>query len=140
SAACAFLGDLATPNINKRWHRLKESNYHQFLVSKKIGERAAVSGDYTFESGRDTLRQALRVKTPEFKVFDFFRVEVYERVKTNPEAGLAAYAEKTLLKKKLTIGGGDADIDRNYGGLNADRFNIGRRVFFNSSYKLTPEF
>jgi WD40 repeat protein len=140
SATYGFLGDLSTSNINKRWHGLKESNYHQFLISKKIGERAAVSGDYTFQSGIDTLRQALRVNTPEFKAFDFFRVEVYERVKTNPEAGLAAYAEKSLLKKKLTLGGGYADIDRFYGGLNADRFNIGRRVFFNSSYKLSPEF
>jgi hypothetical protein len=140
SATYGFLGDLSTSNINKRWHGLKESNYHQFLVSKKIDERAAVSADYTFQSGIDTLRQALRVNTPEFKVFDFFRVEVYERVKTNPEAGLAAYAEKTLLKKKLTVGGGYADIDRFYGGLNADRFNIGRRVFVNSSYRLTPEF
>jgi uncharacterized caspase-like protein len=140
SATYGFLGDLSTPNINKRWNRLKKSNYHQFLVSKRIGDRANISTDYTFESGRDTLRQALRVNTPEFKPLDFFRVEVYERVQKNPEAGLAAYGEKGLLKKRLTLGGGYAQIDPFYGGLNGDRYNIGRRVFFQSTYKLTPEF
>ncbi len=140
SATSAFLGDLFTPNINKRWHRLGQSNYHQFLISKSIGERAVVSTDYTFESGRDTLRQAVRVNTPEFKAIDFFRLEFYQRFSVNPEGGLAAFAEKSFLKKRLIIGGGYAQIDPNYGALNADRFLRGRRFFFNGSYKLTPEF
>jgi hypothetical protein len=79
------------------------------------------------------------VNTPEFKPLDFFRVEVYERVETNPEAGIAAYGEKGLLKKRLTLGGGYAQIDPFYGGLNGDRFNIGQRVFFTSNYRITPE-
>jgi hypothetical protein len=140
SATYAFLGDLTMPNINKRWHGLKESNYHQFLVSKRIAERAVVSTDYTFQSGIDTLRQALRVNTPELKAFDFIRVELYERVNPNADGGLAAIVEKSFLKKRLALGGGYAQIDPNYGGLNADRFNRGRRFFFNGSYKLTPEF
>jgi WD40 repeat protein/uncharacterized caspase-like protein len=140
SVTYAFLGDFFTPNINKRWHGLGQSNYHQFLLSKKIGERAVLSADYTFESGRDTFRQAVRVNTPEFKVVDFFRLELYQRAAVNPEGGLAAYAEKGFLKKRLTVGGGYAQIDPNYGGLNADRFNRGRRFFFNGSYKLSPEF
>jgi hypothetical protein len=140
SATFAFLGDLATPNINKRWHRLKESNYHQFLASKRIGERAVVSGDYTFQSGNDTLHQAVRVNTPDFKLIDFFRVEVYERLERNTDAGLAAYLEKSLIQKRLTVGGGYAQIDRDFGGLNGDRFNRGKRFFFNGSYRLTPEF
>jgi len=140
SATYAFLGDLNTANINKRWNRLKKSNYHQFLASKRIGERAVVSGDYSFQSGVDTLRQGLRVNTPEFKPIDFFRLEVYERVNSNAAAGLAVYVEKALLRKRLTLGGGYAQIDPNYGPFNADRFTIGRRYFFNGSYKLTPEF
>ena len=140
SATHAFLGDLNTPNINKRWNRLKKSNYHQFLASKRIGERAVVSGDYSFQSGVDTLRQGLRLNTPEFKPIDFFRLEIYERVNSNAAAGLAVYGEKTLLQKRLTLGGGYAQIDPNYGPFNADRLSIGRRYFFNGSYKLTPEF
>ena len=140
SVTYAFLGDLFTPNINKRWHRLEQSNYHQFLLSKRIGGRAAFSTDYTFESGRDTFRQALRVNTPEFKVIDFFRLELYQRASVNPKGGLAAYGEKSFLKNRLSVGGGYAQIDPDYGGLNADRFNRGRRFFFNGSYKLSPEF
>jgi WD40 repeat protein/uncharacterized caspase-like protein len=140
SVTFGFVGDLFTPNINKRWHRLKKSNYHQFLLGKKIGERAAVSGDYTFESGRDTLRQAFRVNTPELKAIDFFRLEVYERLENNPKAGLAAYVEKGLINKSLAVGGGYAQIDPQFGGLNADRFNRGRRFFLNGSYRLSPEF
>ena len=140
SATYAFLGDLSTPNLNKRWHRLGESNYHQFLVSKKIGERAAVSSDYTFLLGTDTLREAVRVNTPEFKAIDFFRLELYQRTSVNPQAGFAAYGEKSFMRKRMVLGGGYAHIDRNYGGLNADRFNRGRRFFFNASYNLRPEF
>src|SRR5262249_7556930 len=33
-----------------------------------------------------------------------------------------------------------AQIDRFYGGLNADRFNFGHRVFLLGSYAITPEF
>ncbi|MGI9065944.1 MAG: caspase family protein [Pyrinomonadaceae bacterium] len=140
SATYAFLDDLSTPNINKRWHGLGRSNYHQFLVRKKIGERGVGSADYTFHSGTETLRQAVRVSTPEFKVIDLFRLELYQRVGINPDAGLAAYVEKVLMKKRLTLGGGYAQIDHDYGGLNADRFNRGKRFFFNGSYSLSPEF
>ncbi len=140
SATYAFLGDFSTPNVNKRWRRLEKSNYHQFLVSKKIGERATVSGDYTFQFGSDTLRQAVRLNTPEFKPIDFLRIELYERVTVNPHSGFAASGEKAFMNKRLTIGGGYAQIDRDYGGLNADRFNRGRRFFFSGTYNLTPEF
>jgi hypothetical protein len=111
-----------------------------FLVSKKIGEPAIISGDYTFLSGSDTLRQAVRVNTAELKALDFFRVEIYERVAVNRDAGLAVSGDKRLLKKRLTLAGGYAQIDPRYGGLNADRFNRGRRFFYNGSYNLSPEF
>lgn len=140
SVTSAFLGDFSTPNINKRWHRLNESNYYQLLLTKKMGERAAVSGDYTFDSGRDTLRQAVRVNTPEFKMIDFFRLEIYERLGKNPKGGLALYGEKSLIDSRFTVGGGYSQIDPDYGGLNGDRFNRGRRFFVNGSYKLRPEF
>jgi hypothetical protein len=35
-----FFGDITTPNLNRRYHRLKQGNYHQFIVSKNFGERA----------------------------------------------------------------------------------------------------
>ena len=36
----------------------------------------------------------------------------------------------------MTAGGGYADIDETYGGLNADRFNKGRRFFALASVKV----
>src|SRR5438876_10535501 len=71
----AFLGDYNTPNINKRYYRLKHSNYHQFMVGKKIGGRAAFSTDYTSHEGWDVLREALKVNIPESKVLDSVRFE-----------------------------------------------------------------
>jgi len=140
SVTYAYLGDLNTPNLNKRYHRLKQSNYHQFLVGKKIGQRAAVSADYTFQSGRETLRQAVKLSLPELRVVDAIRFENYQRVDARPDYGFALSGEKTIAKR-LTLGGGYAQIDPHYGsGLNADRFDIGRRVFLSGSFQLSPEF
>jgi hypothetical protein len=40
----------------------------------------------------------------------------------------------------LNLGLGYVQIDREYGGLNGDRYNLGRRFYFSGSYKLTDEF
>ncbi|MCA1605015.1 MAG: hypothetical protein LC775_05990 [Acidobacteria bacterium] len=139
SITYAYLGDINTPNINKRFHRLKQSNYHQFLISKKISKRATASADYTFQSGVETLRQAAKVTTPELRVVDFILFENYQRVDVKPDYGFALASEKAI-SKKFTLGGGYADIDPHYGGLNADRFNIGKRLFFSVGYQISPEF
>lgn len=139
SVTYAYLGDLNTPNINKRFHRLQQSNYHQFLLSKNLGKRAVVSGDYSFQSGTETLRQAIRVKTPELRVIDSLRFENYQRLDVKPNYGFSVYGEKALFKR-FTLGGGYADIDPNYGGLNADRFNKGKRLYLQSTLVLSPEF
>ena len=135
----AYLGDITTPNLNKRYHRLQESNYHQFLVSKSFGKRAVVSADYTFQAGTETMREAVKVHTKELRVIDAFRFENYQRMDVNPDYGFAVAGEKTLFKR-LTLGGGFASIDPNYGGLNADRFNKGQRLFVSGGFRLSPEF
>lgn len=135
----AYLGDLNTPDIRKRYHRLKESNYHQFLVSKKLGARAAISADYTFQSGVETLRQAVRLDLREARLIDSLRFENYERLDFHPGYGFAVTAEKRLTKQ-FTFAGGYAHIDPFYGGLNADRFSFGHRVFVLGSCAITPEF
>jgi hypothetical protein len=55
-----------------------------------------------------------------------------------PDYGYALYAEKAL-HKKVTAGGGFADIDPNYGVLNADRFLRGRHLYGTISWTLLPE-
>jgi hypothetical protein len=137
-----FFGDLTTPNLNRRYHRLKQVNYHQFIVSKKIGERAQASADYTFVGGADILRQAVKVNTPELRVVDSLRLELYERLDGNVEgsadAGFALLGEKTL-KKKWTITGGYTQIDPRSGNVNADRVFQGKHLYGLLSYQLTPE-
>ena len=137
--ALAILGDLNRSNLNKRYHRLKQSNYHQFLLSKNAGRRAAMSVDYTFHAGVETLREGVKINLPEAKLLDSLRWENYERLDVNPAYGFALTGEKKLAKR-FTLSGGYAQIDRRYDGLNADRFNRGHRLFVLGSYALSPEF
>lgn len=137
-----YFGDLTTPNLNRRYHRLKQVNYHQFIVSKKMGARAQASADYTFANGADILRQAVKLNTPELRVVDSLRLELYERLDGNvqgaADAGLALLGEKTL-KKKLTLTGGYTQIDPRYGNVNADRVFQGKHLYGLASWQLTPE-
>lgn len=135
----AYLGDLNLPNLNKRYHRLKQSNYHQFVVSKKLGKQVAVSADYTFQSGVETIREAIKVNLPKVRVLDSLRFEDYQRLDVNPAFGFALSGEKKLLPR-LTVGGGYGQIDQRYGGLNADRFNFGKRVYLTGVFTVFPEF
>ena len=134
-----YLGDITTPNILKRFHRLKESNYGQFLVTNKIGHRASISADYTSEAGRKTLRQAVNIRVKETRIFDSLEFENYQRVKVNPDYGFALYSEKGVTRR-LKLKGGYAQIDPQYGGFNADRFGSGKRVFMMVSYELPADF
>ncbi|MDQ3652870.1 MAG: hypothetical protein M3458_21855 [Acidobacteriota bacterium] len=140
SVTYGYLGDLTKPNLFRRLHRLNESNYHQFLVAKKFGKRVSFSGDYTFQSGTEYLRQAVKVDTRKlFAALDSFRFETYQRLDVNPNFGFNLNGEKTFLKN-LTLGAGYARIDRDYHGLNGDRFNRGSRVYATGSYALSPDF
>jgi len=134
----AYLGDLNQPNLNKRYHRLKQSNYHQFMVGKKLGKRLAFSADYTFQSGVETLREAIKLSLPHARVVDGIRFENYQRMDVNPAYGFALTGEKKL-SKRLTVSGGYAQIDPHYGGLNGDRYNFGKRVYAIGAFTLCPE-
>ena len=61
----ANLGSLNRPSVFRRFKLLDTQNYHQLLVIKNLNKRISFSADYTFESGMDTLRQAVRAKVPE---------------------------------------------------------------------------
>jgi hypothetical protein len=138
AATYGYFGDLNLPNINKRYHRLKQANYHQFLVSKNIGRRAAVSFDYTFVAGAETLRQALKLNAKELKLADAIRFENYQRVDVNRAYGFALLAEKAVTKK-LSVTYGYTQIDRAYGNVNADKVFTGKHLYLLGAYALTPE-
>jgi hypothetical protein len=131
----AYLGDIFAPDMSKRYHRLRQSNFHQFLVSKKLGKRALASADYTFHNGAETLRQAISINTKELHVIDSFRFENYQRIDVNPAYGFAVLGERQVFKR-LTLGGGFAQVDRHFGPYNADAFFDGRRVIVSSNIVL----
>lgn len=133
----AYLGDFNRPSVFKRFKRLDQSNYHQFLVRKAVNKRVSFSADYTFEAGRDTLHQAVKVKFAKAPVLDNVLFENYQRLDPDPGYGFNLMGEK-VIRKKLTLTGGFAHIDRSI--LNGDRYPRGNRLHFNAAYKLNPEF
>jgi hypothetical protein len=136
SATNGFIGDPTRPNVFRRFKRLDESNYHQILVRKTINKRASFSADYTFDSGTDMLRQAVKVNVPELKIVDSFRFENYERLDPDPGYGFGLTGEKKLTAK-LSLIGGVTKISHEI--LNGDRYPRGTRLFFGGTYKITRE-
>jgi hypothetical protein len=137
SLAYGYVGDLKKPNVTSRLHRLTQSNFHRFLLRKNIGERAWTSVDYSFQSGVQTLREAIRIRTTELHVIDAFHAEFYEIPGAHSGYGFTAYGEKTVLPK-LVVGGGYADIDRPI--LNSDRYGRGKRLFLTTEVPINEAF
>lgn len=137
SITFAHLGDLLRPSVFRRLKHIDDSNYHQFLVRKQVNKHVSFSADYTFESGRDFLHEAVKLKVPESHLFDTVLFESYQRVDRDRGIGFNLYGEKVFLKK-FTLGGGFARIERPL--LNSDRFPQGNRFYLLSTYKITPEF
>jgi hypothetical protein len=134
----AYLGDLTSPSFLDRTSRLNEANYRHLLIGKRFGKTVSASADYTRLSGVDTFRTAINAKTPHAHVIDFVRYEQYRRLGPTADFGYAVYAEKAVVKR-FSLGLGYADIDAHYGGLNADRFNKGRRIFEQANLKVTRD-
>ena len=137
SVAYAYVGDLKTPNVTSRLRRLAQSNFHRFLLRKNVGERAWTSVDYTFQSGVQTWREAIRIRATELHAIDAFHVEFYQIPGARSSYGFAAYCEKTILPK-LVVGGGYADIDRSMS--NSDRYGRGERLFLTTEVPINPAF
>ena len=136
SATNAFLGDATHPSVFRRLKHLDRADYHQFLVRKQVNKRFSFSADYTFESGIDTLRQAVRLKTPETRVVDSLLFENYERIDPRAGYGFALTGDKKLTPK-LTFTGGFVKISDVM--FNSDRFPQGERLYLIATYKLTRE-
>lgn len=138
SLTTGYLGDTSTPSVFERADRLSENNYTQVLVGKKLGARASLSIDWTGVDGVDTWRQGIRVATRETGVIDAVRLELYQRTSGPRGEGFAVSVER-LLPHKLSLAGGYATVDRDYGGLNGDRFQRGTRVFVDAKLPLVQD-
>jgi hypothetical protein len=137
SVTFGHLGDANVPNVFRRFQRLDEWNYHQTLVRKKISNVVSISADYTYEAGRDILRQAIRFKPPKGKPLDTILFENYEQLSPEVGYGFNIFGDKQFWKR-LTIGGGFARIDRPL--LNGDRFPQGNRLYMTSNLRISREF
>lgn len=138
SISAGYLGDVNTPSVFARADRLDEHNYTQALVGKTLGRRAAASVDWTKAAGVTTWRQAIRIGTKESRAVDAIRLELYQRTSGEHAGGFAVTAERAL-PGKVALGVGYASIDRDYGGLNGDRFNRGTRLFVDAKMPLVRD-
>ena len=137
SVTSAFIGDASHPSVFRRLKHLDRSNYHQVLLRKQINKRIGFSADYTFESGIDTLRQAVRIKLPETRILDSLLYEDYERIDPQAGYGFVLTGEKKVTSK-FTLTGGVAKISHVM--FNSDRFPRGERLYLIAAYKLSREF
>ena len=135
-----FTGNVEEIGVSKRVKYLNDRpNYGHYLVDKKIGARGGISADVTSVDGARTWRAATNLNTRELRAVDSILFESYKRTNHNPEYGFAISLNKAL-NRRTAINWGYARIDPFYGGLNADRFNIGKRVFVTISYTVSPRF
>jgi hypothetical protein len=164
----AYFGDIATPNLFDRGSSLTKFNYRQAFAKKQLNKRLGFSGEYTWQMGIDTLREAAVIATKESRVVDSVRVEAYHRLNTItypgvaqspigpipavavPRAsGLAVTAAKSL--GKMSGDFGYASVDQHYSvysngrlfeagsfPLNGDAYGQGNRIFAHASYKIAP--
>jgi hypothetical protein len=137
SATTANIGDINRPDIFHRLRHLDIQNYHQFLVRKQFSKDIGVTADYTFQSGIDTLHQAIKIKIPPKHFIDTFLFENYERLDPGRSYGFNIFGEKKL-NKMFTASGGFADI--HIASINNDRFPPGKRIYLTGIAKLSPEF
>jgi hypothetical protein len=165
----AFFGNIEVPNLFERGSSLKETNYRQIFAKKQLNQRVGFSGEYTWQTGTDTLREAIVVGTKESKIVDGLRFEAYERVNTKTFAGLGqspigpiaplsvpgASGFAIVAQKKVGRLGGDvgyASVDKDYSvyanhrafaalgfPLNGDSYGQGNRIFSHASYVIAPE-
>jgi hypothetical protein len=140
SMTIGYLGDAKTVSLWPRMYRLGELNYFQALAAKRFGSRLASSADVTTVAGATTVRNAFTVNTPELLKLhgpSSVRFEQYARF-NDPAYGFLMSAERTVAGR-FALSGGLADIDKNYGGLNSDRFDVGRRWFTTDTISLGHE-
>ena len=128
SMTVAYFGDSHTASLWPRFRRFGEINYYQVLATKRFGSRLASSADVTTIAGATTARTGLKLKTPGLRQLDSIRFDHYGRFNDDPAYGFSLAGERAVAKW-LTLSAGLADIDQYYGGLNSDRFGVGRRWF-----------
>lgn len=141
SGTIGHFGDVAEPNVFRRLDDTFEYNYGQVLVGLRLTPRTTASVDYTYEDGRDILREALVIRTPSTaRILTALRFEAYQRVSdvervatdvfTGTPKGNGFNAAADLKFGKLTVTAGVMSVDRHYvPTVNGDRYGVGKRFY-----------
>jgi hypothetical protein len=130
-----YLGDFRQPSVIRRLHRLSDINYGQILVEKKLSDGLTATADFTQDDGERTLRQALVIRPS--RAIDLVRIEAYERVSGQRDAGGAITVEKPFGRTRLAAS--FASVDERYRPVNGDRYGRGRRLSFTSTTAITRD-
>ncbi|HUL72436.1 MAG TPA: hypothetical protein VLT86_05005 [Vicinamibacterales bacterium] len=124
----AGIGPVGSPKVSDRWNGLTNANYTQVLGLKHFGKTVAGSVEYNRQTGADILRAAVTVHLQKTALVRTIRYEQYCRVNDRAANGFGVWADRSVTGR-ATIQGGYVTVDQYYGGWNADRMLIGRRVF-----------
>ncbi len=139
SATVGHFDAVSEPDLFKQLDDADRINYGQALVGFKLGARVAASVDYTYEDGRDILREGVTIRVPASVTgVTSLRLESYQRVDPDRASGFNLAAD--LRVKKLTATLGLVSTDRAFGPFNGDRYELGSRYYSVVNYPLTPEF
>ena len=144
SATIGHIGDYRTPNVFKRLDSLGDINYGQLLVGARVGAQVNVSADYTYEDGRDILREGLSIRLPgAVSPLTGLVFEAYQRLSNARGQGFNV-AGILRLNRAFTVTAGVAHVDRHYlipGYMspNADRYERGTRFYSAGTYALTRD-
>jgi len=129
------------PNVFRRLDDTFDYNYGQVLLGVRLTPRITASVDYTYEDGRDIIREAIVIRTPPAaKVVTGVRFEAYHRVSDFERTGTDTFtgtakgngfnASADLKFGKLTVNAGLMSVDGSYTPtVNGDRYGVGKRWY-----------
>jgi hypothetical protein len=138
SFTAAHFDAVTEPDFFAQVRDFDDVNYGQALVGFKIGARVAASVDYTYENGRDILREGVTFRLPSsVKLLTQVRVESYQRVEPDQAGGFNTSADVRIKTLIATLGVMSAD--RGFGPFNGDRYETGKRYYYTLNYPITPE-
>jgi len=123
-----YVGDLFTPNVFRRLHRLGEVNYRQYLVTKNLGSRAVITAEYESKNGTlstdkktpvnvQTIHAGVKFNAKGSRFADRAWLEFYRRVAPEAGWGFNFHAEKGFMSDRLVIGYGYTQVDKAWQNL-----------------------
>lgn len=138
SVTAGYFGDYGEVNVFRRLDRMNEFNYGQALIAIALHPQVSASVDYTYENGRDIMREGVNVRLPtSVKLLTAVRLETYQRLSDREGYGFNASADARW--KKFSLTAGVMSVDREYGPFNGDRYETGRRQYTIGMLQVTPE-